>query len=109
MDDSSPKVIGRYGKQPAEVVPPGRWGIDFTPDMVDGETIIAATITVTRDGGPDDDDLVAGEAAIDSGGHRVTTEFSGGVSPVDYHVQVLATGSTGAVYDGDFVIVVREV
>lgn len=100
-----PKVLDTYYKQPSEVIPAGRWGVNFATDTITAETISSATITVTPTGTAGD--LVAGAEAID--GTKVTAAFSAGRDKVDYHVQVLATGNGGAVYDADFTVSVREV
>ena len=103
---SGPKLLGIKYKQPLEVVPAGRWGIAFSPDCDAGETIASAVITVTVAAG-DTTPLVAGSPVTN--GTSVTASFTGGTDRTDYHVQVLATGTSGAVYDADFLVQVREV
>lgn len=100
-----PKSLGSYGKQPSEVVPAGRWGVDFDEDCGTGETISTATVTVETITG-DTSALVAGAAVID--GTKVSAQFSGGSDGNSYHVQILAVSSAGATYDGDFTINVIE-
>lgn len=105
MSNVYPQSLGVYGKQPSEVVPAGRWGVDFENDCVTGETISSATITVSTIAG-DTSALVAGDAAIS--GTKVSCSFSGGSDGNEYTVQILATSSVGAVYDGDFTVSVVE-
>jgi hypothetical protein len=100
-----PKLTFVMGKQPQEILPVGRKVQTFEQDAVSGETITAATITVTPTG--DVDDLVATSPELD--GIRVSIGLSGGRHGIDYHVEMLAATSAGAVYDADWLIKVREV
>jgi hypothetical protein len=106
MANTHPKILGTKCKQPNEVVPSGRWGVDFSNDTVTGESISSATITVTDNDGTTPATLVAGGAAIS--GVKVSCQFTSGTDGHSYHVQILATGSTGGVYDADFTVIVRE-
>ena len=106
MSDTFPEMLGTKGKQPAEVVPAGRWGVDFANDCDVGETIASATVTVTAPTG-DATPLVAGAAVLN--GTKVSATFTGGASGNTYSVQMLATGTSGAVYDADFRVRVQEV
>ena len=108
MADIPVKILGRKYKQPAEVVPAGRWGVDFATDTVTGETISSATITIKDSAGVDvTASMVTGSPVIS--GVKVSSIFKAGTDGEEYHVQVLAVGSTGATYDADFTIVVSEV
>ncbi len=105
MSTTYPAVLKTYGKQPLEVVPAGRWGVDFAADCITGETISSAVITVSTVAG-DASPLVAGSAVID--GTKVSCRFSGGSDGNEYTVQILATSSAAAVYDGDIAVAVIE-
>jgi len=108
MNSSLPKMLEVFGKQTEEIVPQGRWSIDFSNDTVAGETISSVTVTVSRGDGVEAtaDDLTATMPSV--AGVKVTCGFSKGVSGVDYEVKFVAHSSAGAVYVADFEVKVRE-
>jgi len=98
--------LGIYYKQPSEVVPVGRWGIDFAPDLVANETISKATITVYDSDDKDvTTELVDGAAEID--GAKVSIGFKDGDDGENYKVTIVIETDLG-LYEGDFEIYVRE-
>ena len=108
-EGTKPQITGTFGKQPGEAVPLGRWIQSFAEDTIPGETIVSATFTVTRsdDATLTGDDLTAGTPSVT--GVEATAGFTKGVHGVDYHVEILATGNGGAVYDADWLVYCREV
>ena len=63
---------------------------DFTPALVDGETISALVSMLTISGGSD---LVITNRVL--AGNAVTATFSGGADGVTYRVETIATSSLG--------------
>ena len=108
-NDAVPHVLREFGKQPGEIVPNGRWIQSFAPDCVAQESIVSATVAITRVDGvaTTADDLAAGMPSID--GVRVTARFTKGLNGVDYKVKWQATSSAGAVYEADWSVRVVEV
>lgn len=106
MSKPYPASLGTYGKQPTEVVPAGRWGIDFDPDCGTSETISTATVAVSTVAG-DASPLVAGSAAIN--GTKVSAQITGGSDGNKYTVTITAVSSASATYVGDFTVEVVDV
>lgn len=100
------EYLGTKEKTPEEVVP-RRWSVDFGPNLVLGETLSEARITV-RDRETREDvtaAMVAGAPVIE--GTAVTATFQGGGSGRTYAVTVGVTTSLGAVSEEVFLIAVR--
>ena len=130
MPDATPAIIGTKYKQPAEIVPVGRWGIDFSANgnMDTGETLLdavvivsengtgyvkvvevvagALVVTVTPETADITDDLTFGDPAIDGG--NVSIGFIGGDDGMTYHVEFLTLSSQGAIYEEDMLVSVID-
>lgn len=102
-------LLGTKRKQPADIVPSGRWGIDFANDMISGETISDATIKVYVD----DADLSNVTSKMTTGASTVvvstvTIAFQSGIAGEDYRVEIEASTSESALLHGVFRIECRD-
>ena len=107
MPAGDPNIRGTYFKQPDEVVPLGRWEVDFSPDMIRGESIVAATMTVSCPTDTDAQAIIDGEPACV--GTVVGAGFTGGLDRSIYLVHISATSNIGGEYSADFVVRVSTV
>ena len=104
------RLLGTKEKQSAEIVPAGRWGVDFSPDIVGTEKITSATVVVLDSTGTNvTTALTSGTPSISADGHQVTMAFKGGTHGTTYKATFLATSDAGGVYEGDFEIQVFNV
>jgi len=103
------KILGSYYKQPDEVVPAGRWGVDFSSDMVAGEVITSASITVTDSSGSDVTATLTSGSEVIADGSKVSIKFVNGTDGETYTVSIEATSDAGAVYEAEFYIIVKDV
>lgn len=104
------QILGTKSKQPAEIVPTGRWGVDFSPDLAEAETISSATIVITDS--KDEDvtaTLTSGDPAISADGKKVSIAFRAGDDGATYQVTIKATSDDSGLYEADFRIMVQEV
>lgn len=93
-------ILGRYTKQPAEVE---SYTIDYSDDLIDGDTISATTVVVS---GNDAALLMQGKSA-DSTSLRIW--LSGGTDRERYKVTATVTTSDGRVLQDEFLISVKDV
>lgn len=101
------EVLGVKHKQPSEIVPAGRWGVDFAPNLVTEETITEATVTVSTSAGENvTAELTEGDVVEDEG--KVSVAFIGGEDGGEYTVEFQVATSEGGVYEEAFALVVRE-
>lgn len=101
------QILGTYEKQPDEVVASGRWGIDWSNDLLDGETISTCTVAVYDSDGTDvTDTLTSGNVSINSAQTSVT--FTGGNDGEEYIAEFQITTSGGSTLEAEVRIVVRE-
>jgi hypothetical protein len=98
--------LGTKEKTPDEIVPQ-RWGVDFAPNLIAGESLSSARIVVRDQSSLEDVTaaMVAGDPVI--AGTLVTATFQGGVSDRTYAVALEVTTSGGAVSEEAFLIAVR--
>lgn len=102
------EILGYYEKQPDEVIPAGRWGIDWDNDLASGETISTCTVTVTDADGTDvTDTLTSGDPTIS--GTETSIIFTGGTDGETYTVEMQITTSEGGTYEGEFCIEVTAI
>jgi hypothetical protein len=91
-------AIGNWEKYAAEKVLAGRFAVDFGPDLVAGETLVSAVITVLDETGVDVTATLTEGGAVTSG--TVATQiFVGGTAGEVYDVGMVATSTLGGIYE----------
>jgi len=102
------KAVGPREKQPDEILPAGRWNIDFTPDLAIGETISAASVLVYDESGADVTSALTSGAAVING-NLVSIAYKGGEDGYTYYAEHTIVTSVGVTAQTELLIQVAEI
>jgi hypothetical protein len=92
------QAIGNWEKYADEKVLAGRFAVDFDPDLVDGEHLDSAVITVLDSAGADVTATLTLGGVVCAG--TVATQiFVGGTAGEVYDVGIVATSNLGGIYE----------
>ena len=102
------KYLGNYYKQPAEAIPSGRWGVDFDPDIIAGETISSGTIVVyDKDGTNVTTTLTSGTHTV--AGTTLSIAYKGGTAGEVYYAVHKVVTNAGGTYEGEVRIYIFDI
>ena len=101
-------ILGYYGpKDPDETIPSGRWGIDWSPDLAEGETITSLTVFAIDQTNDDEDvtsTMITGGVGNIVDDIYTSQEIVGGINGHNYKIIHRVETSGGGVWEDAFIV-----
>jgi len=98
--------VGQHVKDPDEVIAVGRWGIDWSPDLAEDETVTGVEMKMLDSEGADQAETMLSEQSV-VGGRYTTAQVQAGVSGQAYRWLHRITTSGGSTMEDYIVLLVQ--